>query len=421
MDWNPAAVRALRKALRYSQEDLGQKLGASTKTIRSWEHGEHRPRPYHEQALDTVRERMSPDQRHRLDGLLSDAGGPALVLGSNDQDGSDVLDSSLDIAERMQWVSASNVDDVALDQIGSAIADLIQQYERRGPRSLAAQAVRNRRWIDGLIRERQHPHQREQLYVAAAHLSGILAAIALDLGRQPLARAYAVEAFHLAQLARRGDVQAWVLGTQSLIEYYAGNFMSALTHARHGQALAGHGGQDVRLILNGEARALSRLHDVAGVEDAVQRGLALVDRDDTTEDVSASLTLGSYCYARAAGNAATAYLWIGQPTQARVYAEQALVTFDAQGLQGPRALTRLDIAVSLIQDAAHAEPERAAVLTQEALTVAGAQQFQPIAQRAEEFVTAAAPWRDVAAVREVTEMTRDLSSSMETPMLSEGD
>lgn len=421
MDWNPADVRALRKALRYSQEDLGQKLGASTKTVRSWEHGEHRPRAYHEQALDTVYERMSPDQRHRFEGLLTDAGSPALVLGSDHQDHFSVLDSSLDIAERMQWIGASNVDDVALSQIDSAIADLIQQYERRGPGLLAAQAVRNRRWIDGLIRERQHPHQRERLYVAAAHLSGILAAIALDLGRQPLARAYAAEALHLAQLARREDVQAWVLGTQSLIEYYAGNFTIALTHSRHGQALADHGDQDVRLILNGEARALSRLNDAKGVADAVHRGLAIVDQDDTTNDVSANLTLGSYCYARAAGNAATAYLWIGQPTRARVYAEQALTAFDAQGLQGPRALTRLDIAVSLIQDAAHAEPERAAVFTQEALLIAGAQQFRPIAQRAEEFVTAATPWRGIAAVREVTELTKDFSSSTGTLMLSEGD
>ena len=419
MDWNPAAVRALRKALRYSQEDLGQKLGASTKTIRSWEHGEHRPRPYHEQALDTVRERMSLDQRQWFEALLSETGSAA--LGSDVQGSFDVLDSSLDIAERIQWISASNVDDIALNQIDGAIADLIQQYERLGPSLLAAQAVRNRKWVDGLIHERQHPHQREQLYVAAARLSGILAAIALDLGRQPLARAYAVEAFHLAQLARREDVQAWVLGTQSLIEYYAGNFLIALAHARQGQAIAGRGGQDVRLILNGEARALSRLNDAPGVEDAVQRGLALVDQDSTTKDVSASLTLDSYCYARAAGNAATAYLWIGQPTKARIYAEQALATFDAQGLQGPRALTRLDIAVSLVQDASHAEPERAAVLTHEALTVAGAQQFQPIAQRAEEFVTAAAPWRDIAAVREVAELTKDLSSSTGTFMLPEGD
>lgn len=421
MDWNPAAVRALRKALRYSQEELSQKLGASTKTVRSWEHGEHRPRAYHEQALDTVYDRMSLDQRHRFEELRTDAGSFVLVQGSDDQGRAEILDSPLDIAERMQWVSASNVDDVALNQIDSAIADLIEQYERIGPSLLAAQAVRNRRWMDVLIRERQHPHQREQLYVAAARLSGVLAAIALDLGRRPLARAYAAEAFHLAQLARREDVQAWVLGTQSLIEYYAGNFVAALAHARQGQAIAGHGGQDVRLILNGEARALSRLNDATGVEDAVQRGLALVDQDNTTKDVSASLTLGSYCYARAAGNAATAYLWIRQPTKARIYAEQALATFDAQGLQGPRALTRLDIAVSLVQDASHAEPERAAVLTQEALTVVGAQQFKPIAQRAEEFVTAAAPWRDIAAMREVAELTKDLSSSTGTLMVPEGD
>jgi len=105
MDWNPAAVRALRKALRYSQEDLGQKLGASTKTIRSWEHGEHRPRPYHEQALDTVRERMSLDQRQWFEALLSETGSAA--LGSDVQGSFDVLDSSLDIAERIQWISAS--------------------------------------------------------------------------------------------------------------------------------------------------------------------------------------------------------------------------------------------------------------------------------------------------------------------------
>lgn len=396
-------VRRLRHAAGLTQEALARRVGYHRVSIAQIEAGRQDVSEERVRRLDRAlsAEGVLLARHHRLAAEARRARSGAGLAG-----GEHGLDTPLEIAERIQWVSASCVDDVVLMQLDQMVGDVIAAYERTGPAPLAPQVARQRRWVDRLLRERQHPEQRQHLYLVAAQLSGVLATLALDLGQPATARAYAVKAFQLAGFVRRADVQAWVRGTQSLIEYYAGQYRQARDHARDGQALAGGGTQSVRLAVNGEARALARLGDVRGVDEAVDRAFMSLTDTPPVETLSVSLTLGPYCAARTEGNAATAYLWLGQLDRAREHAEHALPAFDAAGLRGPSALTRLDIAISLILEPGRAEPDRAAVLARDALRIAATQRFRSVAQRAGEFLDLARPWKDQPGMREVAELAQ---------------
>ena len=102
----------------------------------------------------------------------------------------------------------------------------------------------------------------------------MLGYMAVGQARFTLARAYCAEAFALAAAAEESDLQAWVRGTESLCAYYQKRYRDALELALDGQRHAHGGPQAIRLAVNGEARALGRLGDRRGVDEAVERAYA---------------------------------------------------------------------------------------------------------------------------------------------------
>ena len=62
---------------------------------------------------------------------------------------------------------------------------------------------------------------------------------------------------------------------RELRAYYRGDYNAAVELARDGQRYARGGPQAVRLAINGEARALGKLRDAAGVKEAVERAYTI--------------------------------------------------------------------------------------------------------------------------------------------------
>jgi transcriptional regulator with XRE-family HTH domain len=315
----------------------------------------------------------------------------------------DVLDAAREIEARRQHLAASNVDEARLKYLEAAVRHLITENERRSPAVLAPQVRDLRRYVETLLSGRQHPPQRQRLYTVAAQLGGLLGVLALDLGAHGRAHAYGLEAFELADATHQPNLQAWVRAGQSLIAYYRGDFHEALAYARDGLKRAPAGPQSVRLTVNGEARALARLGDSYGVDAAVERAFVLLGRFPIHPAVSPSLATDTYCPTRAAANAATAYLALGMPNKVEEYGTQALVAFDAAGLHGPQALSRLDLATASLtgQDP---DPDRAAALVIEAMAVTADERFASVNQRALEFLAAAHPWVDQPSVRQAADL-----------------
>lgn len=320
----------------------------------------------------------------------------------------DSLDSPLEVIQRMQAIAVSAIDQHTLTELEAIVFDAIDDYERFGPATIVSTIVEQRRWLHHSLLDRHPPRIGIRLFTLAARMSGILASLALDLQSFRTARAYASEAFQLAEMVDHPDLSAWVRGTQSLIEYYARRYDTALEYARDGLRIAPAGPQTIRLIVNGEARALARLGDRDGVDAAVDRATQLHEDLPAPPDVSSSLALGTYCAARIHGNAATAYLILHESDRVLVHGEKALKVFDPRQLQGPRALTRLDMATALLQ-ADHPDPPRAAHIVRQALAIEGVTAFGAVTQRTGEFLAVAASFRSIPEISDIQQQVHDLA------------
>ena len=391
-----------------SQEALAERLGVARTTVTRWEAGEVEPlawvRPALANALsvtlDDLAALLTPPvfgtdvTHHQLSEPDRASACPPYPLDDREL---------LDVAERRSWLASLDVSAAKIDYLAPAVEWIIDQDERIPAADLQARARDLRSHLHPLLEAPQRPGTAMRLFAVAAHLSGAQAALSLDMGRLPSARAHAAEAFDFAEVTGDPDLMAWARAAQSLVEYYAGRYPDALALASDGLARSPRGPHAVRLSVNGRARALARMGDRAGVDHAVGHAWAVrTEHPDPEVALTASLTTAVYCEPRAAGNAATAYLALGDTARVEQYANLALDTFDAEGFAGPQAMTRIDVATALLNPAG-GDVERAASLVADAFQIGGAALF-PVRQRVAEFVEVAAPWEALPPIRDVREL-----------------
>lgn len=307
-----------------------------------------------------------------------------------------------EVTQRMQLLAATNVDDATVEQLDVSVELIGRRYETSDAPSVYPTALRQRRRVAVLMSGHQHPRHRADLYVLAGKVSGLLGYLAFDLGNEMVARAYCNEAMSLAQAADNRDLAAWVRGTQSFIAYYAGRYEQALDYARDGQRYAAGGPASIRLAVSGEARALGKLGDRRGVDDAVDRALAAHAQVDQVDPVGYFLSFEPFTGARLAGNAASAYLALGAVDRVREFTDQAIPIFARSNSAASHALTLVDASMAYLVGPT-AEPDRAGALVCEALTVGSTFKSQVVARRAQDFVTKAAPWSKVPEIAEVAD------------------
>lgn len=306
----------------------------------------------------------------------------------------------IDVMARIRQLEQGRIGAETLDCLTLAVDDFVERYEKLGPVPLIRPLTDQRTALEGLIRECRSSSQRQQLIRLAAQTTGFLAYIAVNRERYSLARAYCTEALHLAVYAEDNDLRAWIKGTQSFCEYYAGEFHKALDAAQEGQAYAQNGPQSVRLLINGEARALAKLGDAKGVHAAVARTYTLMDGLPRIEGVSPCISLGGYSLARTASNAVTAYVDLGLPEEVARHAEIAMPEFEMSESQWSQSLIRLDLANSMVA-AKDGDPEEASNLVDQALKISADKPIASVMSRSRAFVRATAKWRGVRAVDDV--------------------
>jgi hypothetical protein len=222
----------------------------------------------------------------------------------------------------------------------------------------------------------------------------------VNLGRFSVAKAYCTEAFQPAEVVHDVDLQAWTRGTESLNAYYARDYRTAarLRYARGGP-------QAVRLAANGEARALARLGDLTGVNEAVERAYRTAGRLEPVPGVSSCISFGLYSNARTASNAATAYVALGLPDRVTEYANEARPVFEASESRWSQSLVRIDIATALVV-ADRPDPEQAARLVTEALKLSAERPITSVLSRSREFLQAAEKWATLPEVEQAAEALR---------------
>jgi len=318
------------------------------------------------------------------------------------------LESPLDIAERMQALVATKVSDDAIGQLDKIIELVIDDYERSGPAALATRVVAQRRKVEQLLVDTRQPRHRDRLLRTASRLSALLGYMAVNLGKFSIADAYSKEAFTIAEFVEDDDLRAWVRGTESFCAYYRRDFVAAVDLARDGLHYAHNGPQAVRLAINGEARALGKLRDTAGVLRAVEQAYRLSDQFDPPPGVSPCISFGVYSPARTAANAVTAFVSLGQPEQVAEYSELVTPAMDISESSWTQSLVRLDTATAMVL-ARNPEPEQAAQLVTEALTISADRPITSVLTRSREFLDITHRWQELPAMTQAAETLKAAS------------
>ncbi|MFG1881939.1 helix-turn-helix domain-containing protein [Micromonospora sp. NPDC049102] len=115
------------------------------------------------------------------------------------------------INARRAALKSCNDEDARLSYLEDEVRQAIADDERLPPAVRLARLRPLRTCVDELMAGQQHPPQRARLYTVAVHLSGLLGALALDLGATRVAHAYAAEAFDLAEAAQQPEVRATLI------------------------------------------------------------------------------------------------------------------------------------------------------------------------------------------------------------------
>ncbi|MFC8520330.1 XRE family transcriptional regulator [Streptomyces sp. NPDC057257] len=252
---------------------------------------------------------------------------PPPVVTAPEASGTDLVRLAADeSATWAQWAEASNVGDIALEQLLAETRALACDYLTSDPVALFVRTRVLRDRVFGLLEGHQYPRQSADLYVAAGYLCGLLAWMSSDLGQLRDAETQGRTAWLCAELAGHNDLRAWVLSTRSKVAFWDKRLRDAVNFARRGAAYHTSGTVAVLLACQ-EADAWSEL----GAQDEALAALARAD--DARAVMSGEDTIGGIfaCQpARQENYAAAVQLRLGRPADALRSANNALALLTVQ-------------------------------------------------------------------------------------------
>ncbi len=293
-----------------------------------------------------------------------------------------VRTAAAEAADWARWAEASNVGDLALEQLVAETRALSADYLVGEPLPLFAQARRLRDQVWALLEGRQYPRQTRDLYSVAGYLCGILAWISSDLGQLREADTQGRTAWLCAELADHRDLRAWVLSTRSKVAFWDGRMRDAIGFARRGADYRPDGSAGVLLACQ-EADAWSQLGAAEEARAALHRSLDVRESVTTPDEIGGLLSCGDY---RRANYTAAVQLRVGEPGSALRTTQAALGESAAQPY-GTVAQMRI------AQAAAHLAlngPEAAAEALLPVLALPPEQRLDPVTRRLRELAAAVA-------------------------------
>ncbi|WP_163511168.1 helix-turn-helix domain-containing protein [Fodinicola acaciae] len=192
---------------------------------------------------------------------------------------------------------------------------------------------------------RQHPRQSRQLYAIAGRSCGLLATIAADRLRRPIAAArHAHAAAIAANLAEEPALIAWIGSIRSSAAFWQGRFKTAAAIAARAREAAPVGLESARLATL-EARAWAKIGDARAMKNALNHAAAA----RSYPGVAVGEGVMAFPISNQIRIAGTAYLWIGDPDRARTTLSESL---DRQAAEfnsiWHSATTRMDLATAYL-------------------------------------------------------------------------
>lgn len=316
------------------------------------------------------------------------------------------FDSPADVVARAHQLVGSS-DGAVVAMAEKTIASVVSRYEALGPWRLQGEVLVLHRLLNSLLSGPQPPGRQRSLFRLTSCTAGLLAYMAVNVGQADAADAYCTQAELLAREIGDMEMQLWALGTRSFGLYYQGRYREADQAAAAGVALAPENPQAIRLLANGQARALAQAGDSKGAERALGRAMELSGRQkDLPAGISSCIAFTPYSHARTVANAATAHLSLGRTNQVLRAAEEINELVETSSSSWSKALVRLDAAMALLHQPSP-EVEQAMALGLGALQAGTAAPIRSVVQRSHDLYQAAvARWPREPVVGEYAEQLR---------------
>lgn len=358
-EWTATQIRALRLALRLSQERLAARLGASSKTVSNWERGLNPPGLESKNSLDDLLSSATQEQRRRYETFLgtlgqavnagampatptgvAEVGASALDPASGGEEATDrrqalraagavavtavVPDPVHQSLRLFEALGGSRVGVQALEHVDAAVDGLARDYFDKPFDQMSGELSGLRQIALTLMQGTSSLVEQRRLGLATGLLSGMLGALCLDTGDFKSADVHLEVAWRLASDVRHDGLSAWVRALQSNAAFYGGDLRSAVALARAGQEVTTEPTESLRL-LSYEARAAAKLGDVGGADRAMRRADVLANGDDVE---GPGHRVFDFDLGRFTATTSTSLVWMGEFDRGREQAERALALFD---------------------------------------------------------------------------------------------
>ncbi|MFK4110239.1 XRE family transcriptional regulator [Streptomyces sp. NPDC002176] len=280
------------------------------------------------------------------------------------------------------WAEASNIGDIALDQLMAETRALASDYLTSDPIVLFTRTRALRDRVFALLEGHRYPRQSGELYLYAGYLCGLLAWMSSDLGQLRDADTQGRTAWLCAELTGHDDLRAWVLSTRSAIAFSRGCHHDAIGFARRGATYPTTGSVAVLLACQ-EADAWSELAAVDKALGSLARAYQARDAATGEDEVGGIFACPQ---ARLENYAAAVNLRSGRPADALLAATRAHELIVAQPVRAYGTKAQIHIS----QAAAHlaaGEAEGALEALEPVLVLPPNQRLAPVARRLGELTT----------------------------------
>ncbi len=394
VEWTPTRIRLLREVgLCLSQDEFGAALGFAKRTVGNAERGTHPPSLALRRALEHAMESASDAQRDRFLAALPAEHGTAPATHRTNP--------TLESVELLRRTEASDIGTGTLEQLEELVERLGMEYFVVPPVEFRETALSWRRYVGRLLDGMLTLRERQHLYAVAGWLSGLVAEASLAVGDD--AEPHCATALSLAQEVGDTHLAGWVRGTQAQIALYAGDPQEAVAFAQAGRDVAPIGSAALVRSCTHEARASARIGDRVGTQaslDAAEHAWNVLSQPLTRSIYSLGISYLPYC-------AATAFVWLCDPANARMWASQSVEsTSNKPEPTVGQATARIDLAIALTQDS---ELEEASANGLEALNICAHRLTLPARRRIEELLAALRPFTEPCVI-ELRERWRWISS-----------
>ncbi|GAA2759999.1 helix-turn-helix domain-containing protein [Actinopolymorpha rutila] len=373
--WDGRRAKLLRLALRFSTEAFAVKLGVGARTVSKWEsQPDIVPRSELQRALDTTLERATTHEQVRFGLFLA-------AEGNTSPEQTRPLHPKPSDATNELFATATRSTMLDAGRIGSRVGDDVIAYLFEYVHSLSRdyterplveeftdfQLIRDQAL--GLLDRTRRPSELADLQVVIGQSTAMMASIGFDLGRWDDAAMLARSATMYAENAGHASLEAWTLGLQGTLAFWAGKPEASVDHIERGLTRAPSGASRFRLRY-----IAARAHAVAGNSHAAAQMLQAAQRDredaERADDPLQDGVGGEFAFddGRAAACATSVWLAVNDGERVERAAEQALRLYarDApdRSTASPVFGTRIDLAAGrlLMGDLAGAEAHLAPVL-----------------------------------------------------------